>query len=160
VTIQAFHLNDFYPLEESMQITPKKSRTITEMADLGPQELTGLIEPGIELEGKIKLASGGFRLNSHFKGEIEGDGVVVVAEQGDVEASIKAKAISVNGKVKGAIYASARIEINQHGVVLGDIYTPVLVVEPGGFFDGTCHMPTPGSDANTNSVVVNLEKTP
>jgi cytoskeletal protein CcmA (bactofilin family) len=27
-------------------------------------------------------------------------------------------------------------------VVVGDISTPVLVVEPGGFFDGQCHMPT------------------
>jgi cytoskeletal protein CcmA (bactofilin family) len=28
-------------------------------------------------------------------------------------------------------------------VVLGDIYTPKLIIEPGGYFDGQCHMPLP-----------------
>lgn len=132
-----------------MQLIHRKPQHSTEFSDLGRQELIGLLEPGIEMEGKIKLSSGAFRLNSHFKGEIEGDGVIMVAEQGEVDASIKVKAISVTGKVKGSIHASDRIEINQHGVVLGDIFTPVLVVEPGGYFDGTCHMPTPGPGDNT-----------
>lgn len=136
-----------------MQLANRKTQHLTEFSDLGRQEVVGLLEPGIEVEGKIKLSSGALRLNSHFKGEIEGDGVIVVAEQGEVDASIKVKAISVTGKVKGSIHASDRIEINQHGVVLGDIFTPVLVVEPGGYFDGTCHMPTPGpGDTTTNEV--------
>ncbi|MGH7868639.1 MAG: bactofilin family protein [Candidatus Dormibacteraceae bacterium] len=136
-----------------MQLTHRKPQQLTEFSDLGHQEVIGFLEPGVEVEGKIKLASGAFRLNSHFKGEIEGDGVIVVAEQGEVDAAIKVKAISVAGKVKGSIQASDRIEINQHGVVLGDIFTPVLVVEPGGYFDGNCHMPTPGpSDRTTNEV--------
>lgn len=136
-----------------MQLTHRKPQQVTELSDLGRQEITGMFEPGIEVEGKIKLSSGALRLNSHFKGEIEGDGVVVVAEQGEVDASMQVKAISVSGKVKGSIHASDRIEINQHGVVLGDIFTPVLVVEPGGYFDGTCHMPAPGPiDRTTNEV--------
>ncbi|MGH9433643.1 MAG: bactofilin family protein [Terriglobia bacterium] len=136
-----------------MQLTHRKPQALTEFSDLGRQEVIGLLEPGVEMEGKIKLSSGAFRLNSHFKGEIEGEGMVLVAEQGEVEASIKVKAISVTGKVKGSIHAADRIEINQHGVVLGDIFTPVLVVEPGGYFDGTCHMPTPEpGDKTTNEV--------
>ncbi len=141
-----------------MQLTHRKPQNVTELSDLGRQELTGLLEPGMEMEGKIKLSSGALRLNSHFRGEIEGDGVIVVAEQGEVDASIKVKAISVTGKVKGSIHASDRIEINQHGVVLGDIFTPVLVVEPGGYFDGTCHMPTPGPNDKTINEVDKSEK--
>jgi cytoskeletal protein CcmA (bactofilin family) len=142
-----------------MQLNHRKPNVTTEFADLGRQEVVGLLEPGIEMDGKIKLSSGALRLNSHFKGEIEGDGVVLVAEQGEVDASITVKAVSVAGKVKGSVHASERIEINQHGVVLGDIFTPVLVVEPGGYFDGTCHMPTPGTNERTTNEVDKREQT-
>jgi cytoskeletal protein CcmA (bactofilin family) len=114
-----------------------------QLADLLDEEMVGLIEPGIELEGKLRFTSGMVRLNAHFKGEVQCEGSVVVADQGEVEAEIHACTVSVAGKVKGAIHASERMEIREHGVVLGDIYTPCLVIDPGGFFDGQCHMPTP-----------------
>lgn len=120
--------------------TKQRRRELAEMLD---EEMVGLIEPGIELEGKVKFSTGMIRLNAHFKGEIQSDGSVVVADQGEVEAEIHARHVSVAGKVKGAIHASERMEIREHGVVLGDIYTPCLVIDPGGFFDGQCHMPTP-----------------
>jgi cytoskeletal protein CcmA (bactofilin family) len=83
------------------------------------------------------------RLNARYKGEIVGEGTVVVDDQGDLEAEIHARIITIAGKVKGTVHASERIEIKEHGVILGDMYTPSLVIDPGGFFDGQCHMPTP-----------------
>ena len=121
----------------------KKGHRRQQLAELINDEMVGMIEPGIELEGRLKFASGMIRLNAHFKGEIQSEGLVVVADQGEVEAEIHARNISVAGKVKGAIHAMERIEIREHGVVLGDIYTPSLVVDPGGYFDGQCHMPAP-----------------
>jgi cytoskeletal protein CcmA (bactofilin family) len=123
--------------------TSKKNRRRKQLAELIDDEMVGLIEPGIELEGRLKFASGMIRLNAHFKGEIQSEGSIVVADQGEVEAEIHARNVSVAGKVKGAIHARERIEIHEHGIVLGDIYTPCLVVDPGGYFDGQCHMPTP-----------------
>lgn len=120
-----------------------KSRRRRELEELLDDDVVGLFEPGVEVEGKMKVASGMIRLNTHFKGEIDSDGTIVVAEQGDVEADIRAKHISVSGKVKGSVHASERLEIKEHGIVLGDIFTASLVVDPGGYFDGHCHMPTP-----------------
>jgi cytoskeletal protein CcmA (bactofilin family) len=114
-----------------------------ELVELLDDDMVGLLEPGVEVEGKMKIASGMIRLNSHFKGEIASEGTIVVAEQGEVEAEIRAKHISIAGKVKGSVHASERLEIKEHGIVLGDIHTPSLVVDPGGYFDGQCHMPTP-----------------
>ena len=122
---------------------PKKNQRRRQLAELLDDEMVGLIEPGIELEGKLKFTTGMIRLNAHFKGEIQSDGAIVVADQGEVEAEIHARTISIAGKVKGSVHASERIEIREHGVVLGDIYAPCLVVDPGGYFDGQCHMPTP-----------------
>lgn len=107
-------------------------------------EVVGLIEPGVEVEGKLKSSGGLFRLNSHFKGEIRSEGVVVVADRGEVEGEIYAKLISISGKVKGNVHATDLVEIKEHGIVLGDIHTPVLDIKPGGFFSGHCQMPTPG----------------
>jgi len=107
--------------------------------------LTAVLEPGVELEGRMQISSGTLRLNTTFKGEILGQGTVVIGERGEVEASIQANDITVRGKVKGTVRAGEKLEIQEHGVLLGDIYTPVLIVEPGGYFDGQCHMPTPGA---------------
>ncbi len=123
--------------------TTKKKRRRQQLAEFLDEEMVGMVEPGIEFEGRLKFASGMIRLNAHFKGEIQSEGLIVVADQGEVEAEIHARNVSVAGKVKGAIHARERIEIREHGVVLGDIYTPSLVVDPGGYFDGQCHMPTP-----------------
>jgi cytoskeletal protein CcmA (bactofilin family) len=119
---------------------PKTRRR--ELADL-PDDWVGWVEPGLELEGRMKATTGLIRLNSHLKGEIISEGVVVIHDQGEVEGDIQAKVVSVTGKVKGTIQATDRLEIKEHGIVLGDIHTPCLLVDPGGFFDGQCHMPTP-----------------
>ena len=110
---------------------------------LGDQELVGLLEPGIEFEGRMTAASGLPRINTHLKGEVDCGGVAVIAEQGEVEGEIRARSISIAGKVKGTIRASEKVEIKAKGIVLGDIQTPLLVIEPGGYFDGRCRMPVP-----------------
>jgi cytoskeletal protein CcmA (bactofilin family) len=51
--------------------------------------------------------------------------------------------MSITGKVKGTVHAKERLEIKESGSVVGDIYTSCLLVDPGGFFDGQCHMPSP-----------------
>ena len=110
---------------------------------LGDQELVGLLEPGIEFEGKMTVASGLLRINTHLKGEVDCAGVAVIAEQGEVEGEIRTRFISIAGKVKGTVRASEKVEIKANGIVLGDIHTRLLVIEPGGYFDGRCHMPVP-----------------
>jgi cytoskeletal protein CcmA (bactofilin family) len=113
-----------------------------QLADLSG-EWVGWLDPGVEVEGKMKVASGLIRVNTHFKGEINSEGTVVVHDQGEVEGDIRTRILSVTGKIKGNVNASERLEIKEHGVVLGSIYTACLLVDPGGFFDGQCHMPTP-----------------
>ncbi len=116
-----------------------------DFARLAGQDVVGLLEPGVEIEGKITVHSGLIRVNAHLKGELHSNGIVVLADQGEIEGEVHSKIISVAGKLKGAVHASERVEIKAQGVVVGDIYSPSLVVEPGGFFDGQCHMPTPVS---------------
>lgn len=125
-----------------------KTRRKREFSDL-PDDWVGWLEPGVELEGKLKVSTGLLRLNCHFKGELHSEGTIVIHDQGEVEGEIHAKLVSISGKTKGTIHASERLEIKDKGVVLGDIYTPCLLVDPGGFLDGKSHMPLrqPGGPA-------------
>jgi len=118
-----------------------RKRELVEMLD--DDNVVGFLEPGVEVEGKVKVPAGMLILNSHLKGELACEGMLVVGAQGEVEGEVHTKQISITGKVKGTIHASESLEIKKAGVVLGDIYTPKLFVEPGGYFDGQCHMPTP-----------------
>jgi cytoskeletal protein CcmA (bactofilin family) len=127
-----------------------RRRRITDLTD---EDVLGLLEPGVEVDGTLKIARGMVRLNCHFKGSIHSEGMLVVADQGEIEGDIHAKLISITGKVKGSIHASERLEIKEHGVVLADIYAPSLVIDPGGYFDGQCHMPTPEPVKQTSTSV-------
>jgi len=119
----------------------ERKRELVEMLD--DDNVVGFLEPGVEMEGRLKVPTGLIILNSHIKGEVTCEGMLVVGAQGEVEGDIQTKQISIAGKVKGSIRAAESLEIKKAGIVLGDIYTPKLFVEPGGYFDGQCHMPTP-----------------
>ncbi|MBZ5515574.1 MAG: polymer-forming cytoskeletal protein [Acidobacteriia bacterium] len=126
-----------------MALFSNKSHRRRELAPYLDDDWVAFLEPGIEVEGKMRIACGMVRLNCHFKGEINCEGMLVVAEQGEIEGNIQAKQISIGGKVKGSVRAAESLEIKQAGVVLGDVYTAKLFVHPAGYFDGTCHMPAP-----------------
>lgn len=119
----------------------ERKRELVEMLD--DDNVVGFLEPGVEVEGKLTVPAGMIILNCHLKGELVCEGMLVVGAQGEVEGEVHTKQISIAGKVKGAVHASESLEIKKAGVVLGDIYTPKLFIEPGGYFDGQCHMPTP-----------------
>jgi cytoskeletal protein CcmA (bactofilin family) len=117
-----------------------RQRGLTRLID---QDMVGLLEPGVEFEGKLTVISGILRLNTHIRGQIESSATVIVAEKGQVEGEVHTRLISITGMVKGNVHATERVEIKEHGMVQGDIYTPCLVVDPGGYFEGQCHMPVP-----------------
>lgn len=106
-----------------------------------------ILEPGADFEGKLTISSGTpVRLDSHFKGEIAGEGTILIAERGKVEANVACKSLLVLGKVAGSVRAVEGVEIKKRAVVLGNLATPLLIVEPGGYFDGQCHMPMEHGD--------------
>jgi cytoskeletal protein CcmA (bactofilin family) len=126
-----------------MDLSIAKHRSGSASATEGQASMVALVGPGTEFEGSLRASSGQVRLDGVFKGTAVSQGTITIDEHGDVAAELTAKVISIAGKLKGTAKASERLEIRSRGVVLGDISTPVLVVEPGGYFDGQCHMPIP-----------------
>lgn len=116
--------------------------------------IAALLEPGVEIEGNIRVASGMVRVNCQLKGAIYSPGTIIVASQGDIEADIEAMQVSIAGKVKGNVRASEQLEIKEHGILLGDAETPSLTVDPGAYFTGRCDMPTDELEKSASDEVV------
>jgi cytoskeletal protein CcmA (bactofilin family) len=102
-------------------------------------EFTGFLDKGVRFEGTLE-ASGVFRLDAQMKGNLLSTHSLILGESARVEGQIEGDHVVISGKFDGVIFAKGRVEIQAKGVVTGEIHTPCLVIEPGGIFDGRCHM--------------------
>ncbi len=143
-----------HDLEVSMRLDFFRRKRWQGVRGMPNEQIVALLEPGIEVEGQIRVASGMVRLNCSVKGEIFSPGSVIVASQADIEADIDAAQISVAGKVKGKVRASQQLEIKERGILLGDVETPSLIVNPGAYFSGHCDMPTEEFEKTASDEVV------
>jgi cytoskeletal protein CcmA (bactofilin family) len=103
------------------------------------EEWTGFIDQGVTLEGTLTV-KGTFRIDGNVKGNIISEQTVVLGDGAKVEGQIEGNRVVISGRFDGVIFAKGRVEIQAKGVVTGEIHTPCLVIEPGGIFDGRCHM--------------------
>ena len=103
------------------------------------EEWTGFIDQGVTLEGTLQL-TGTFRINGTAKGKIISEQTVILGEGAKVEGQIEGNRVVIAGRFDGVIFAKGRVEIQPKGIVTGEIHAPCLVIEPGGIFDGQCHM--------------------
>ena len=95
------------------------------------EEWTGFIDQGVTLEGTLQL-TGTFRINGNVRGNIISEQTVVLGEGAKVEGQIEGNRVVISGRFDGVIFAK--------GVVTGEVHSPCMVIDPGGIFDGRCHM--------------------
>jgi cytoskeletal protein CcmA (bactofilin family) len=117
----------------------------------GGEEWTGFIDHGVTLEGTLQL-KGTFRIDGNVKGNIISEQTVVLGERAKVEGQIEGNRVVIAGRFDGVIFAKGRVEIEAKGVVTGEVHSPCMVIDPGGIFDGRCHM-LASSDASTGVTI-------
>ncbi len=105
---------------------------------------TGFLDQGVRLEGKLEFP-GTFRINGYVKGTLISEQSLILGEDAKVEGQIEGDYVSIAGRFDGTIFAKGRVEIHAKGIVTGEIHAPCLVIEPGGVFDGQCHMSSEGA---------------
>ncbi len=96
--------------------------------------------------------SGTFRIDGKLKGNIISDQTVILGENAMVEGQIEGNRVVISGRFDGVIFAKGRVEIEPKGVVTGEVHAPCMVVDPGGIFDGRCHM-LASSDASAGVTI-------
>ena len=94
---------------------------------------------GSKIIGKV-IADKDFRIDGEIDGEIVCAGKVVVGTQGVLKGNIQCAFAEVLGKIEGKIDVSDTLSMRENSVIIGDVKTKILVVEPKAIFQGTCSM--------------------
>lgn len=102
-------------------------------------DVNTLVGRGSHFEGKMTF-EGVVRIDGSFAGEIVSDDTLIVGEGAQVRAELDVASIVVYGTVYGNVRATQTVELHAPGHLIGNIITPVLVVERGATFDGNCRM--------------------
>jgi cytoskeletal protein CcmA (bactofilin family) len=110
--------------------------------------LNGFIDRGSHFNGELEFEET-FRIDGRFEGKIRSGAELILGDTADVVAEITVKRVSINGSLRGSVRASERIELLAHARVAGDITTPILKIEEGAQFQGTCQM---GREGDSNVV--------
>ena len=98
-----------------------------------------LVCDGTSINGNID-ATRDIRIDGFVKGKITVKGKVVIGPTGKVEGDITCQTIDVSGRVEGNILVSELISLKSSSMILGNINTVKISVEPGAKFTGTCKM--------------------
>ncbi len=102
-------------------------------------EWIGFLDKEVKLDGTLELA-GTFRIDGEIKGVVRSKDCLILGENARVLGSVEGEVVSVAGQVNGDVHGANRVEILPGGVVEGDVFTPSLVIQPGGVLEGRSHM--------------------
>ena len=120
------------------------SRAISESEslarDIKDGILSGYVGNGTVLTGEATFKAM-LRVDGHLSGNVTSDsGTLIVGNNGQVDADIKVAVATIHGTVNGDIVASQRLELGRAAKVNGNIQAPLLVIEQGAVFEGSCRM--------------------
>ncbi|NJL15916.1 MAG: polymer-forming cytoskeletal protein [Nitrospira sp.] len=107
--------------------------------DAGDSENFTFLGKGVDFKGIVSF-DGTIRIDGRVEGEVHTTGTLIVGEQATVKGIISAGTLMTSGKINGTVTATAKIQIQKHGVLIGDIRTPGISIEDGAHFHGMCDM--------------------
>jgi len=106
--------------------------------DGSSEEWTGFIDQGVSLEGTLTL-TGTFRIDGHIKGNIISEQTVILGENAKVEGQIEGNRVVIAGRFDASSSPEVAWRFSPRGRN-GEVHSPCMVIDPGGIFDGRCHM--------------------
>jgi cytoskeletal protein CcmA (bactofilin family) len=106
--------------------------------EVGVQET--VIANGTKVHGTMQ-GRNGVRVAGFFEGEINVEGAVWIERQGEVQGTVKAPGVIIEGQSKGDIESSEKIEVRAGGQLTGNIRCNTLAMAEGCFFQGQVKMP-------------------
>ncbi len=95
---------------------------------------------GAAFEGTLEF-KGTVRLDGKLKGKIVSvGGTVIIGDKAIIEGEICVDTVIVKGRVNGTIDARKRIEVYPPAIITGEIRSPLISIDSGVVFNGTCAM--------------------
>jgi cytoskeletal protein CcmA (bactofilin family) len=105
---------------------------------VGEDNIT-LLAKGVVLKGEIRV-EGTVRIDGRLDGEIQTKGHVIIGEDGLVQGMITAGTVISSGRIKAKVTATERVQLLKTATLIGEVHTPVLVMEDGAKMQGLTDM--------------------
>ncbi len=129
-----------------------------EERDMGSDDIIAFLGKGTEFKG-VMTYEGTVRVDGKIEGEIITKGTLVVGDTALINAEISAGVIISSGKITGNLVAKEKVQLLNGAVLAGSIKSPVLLIEEGAKFNGTCDMGKEQEDfSSMRSPVVNVKE--
>jgi cytoskeletal protein CcmA (bactofilin family) len=82
---------------------------------------------------------GTLRLDGCVKGLVHSlTGTLILSRDAELESDIVVASAVIDGCLRGDVRATERVELLSHALVLGNIDSPAIVIQPGAVFEGEC----------------------
>jgi cytoskeletal protein CcmA (bactofilin family) len=130
---------------------PASTPSFSPPASVATSPVGSAIVPGLKIQGEISGTT-----DLYIDGEVQGSirlggAKVTVGPKGNVQADIEARAIRVEGNVRGNLRASEGIYLGAHGRAQGSLIAPRLGIEEGARVSVKVDMKRPGESRNETS---------
>lgn len=104
-----------------------------------PPDIAGMIRIGksFVIKGQVSC-DGDLYIDGQVEGSVDPKGNrLTIGPQGRLKANVMASIVVVRGTLEGNIQASERVDLKQSAVVVGDIVTQSISIEPGAQIKGS-----------------------
>ena len=98
-----------------------------------------LLAKGVLLRGEIHV-EGTVRIDGRLDGDIQTSGQVIIGEDGLVQGTITAGTVICSGRIKAKVTANERVQLMKTATLIGEVLTPVLIMEDGAKLQGVTDM--------------------
>ena len=106
-------------------------------------DIIAFVGEEVTFKGTIRY-QGTVRVDGRLEGEIYTDGNLIIGQKAVITAKIEAGTVTCQGRITGEILAKNRVKLLSPAVFDGSITTPLLSMDEGVMFNGSCNMPKKG----------------
>lgn len=121
-------------------------------------DIIAFVGEEVTFKGTIRY-QGTVRVDGRLEGEIYTDGNLIIGQKAVITAKIEAGMVTCQGRITGEILAKNRVKLLSPAVFDGSIITPLLSMDEGVLFNGSCNMPQKGERKGIGSkLVISVEE--
>src|SRR5437867_9510178 len=117
------------------ELAPSAAAAPVTRADTGVPRKESLIAAGITIEGKIE-GGGSIRIAGKFKGDVNVQGDLTIETGAKLTGAVRADKVTIAGELEGNVEQASLVDLQQTGVVIGDVKAGSLTVAAGARLRG------------------------
>lgn len=106
---------------------------------MSKDEFNAFLGAGTTYQGHLHFA-GAVRVDGQFTGEINSEGTLILGKDAQVSAKVNVGQLILSGQISGEIHVNKRTILHKTAKLIGNLDTPVLIMEEGAVIQGTINM--------------------